>query len=142
MAHEPKVTLELEDVKGTGLRFRCTAGPFTTHLDSGKNATAPNPVKMLMFAVAACTGMDVIEIMRKKRQVVTGYDIEVSGERRDEHPRAFTSMEVVHKLRGHGLSRASAEEAVRLSADKYCSVSATVAGVAKIVNRVEITEGG
>jgi putative redox protein len=141
MAHEPTVTLHLEDVGGTGQRFRCSTGAFTVMLDSGKNATAPNPVKMLMFAVGACTGMDVISIMRKKRQVVTGYEIEVSGERRDEHPRAFTSMEVVHKLRGRGLSRPAAEEAVRLSADKYCSVSATVAGVATIVNRVEIAEG-
>lgn len=141
MPHEPKVTLQLENVPGTGQLFRGTTGAFTVMLDSGKDAAAANPVKMLMFAVGACTGMDVISILRKKRQVVTGYEIEVSGERRDEHPRAFTSLELVHKLRGRGLSRPAAEEAVRLSADKYCSVSATVAGTAKIVNRVEITEG-
>ena len=138
--HE-RVSLELETLVGAGLRFRGSSGPHSLLIDSGEGAVAANPVHLLMLAVGACTGMDVISILRRKRQAVTRYEIEVNGERRKDHPRAFTHLEVVHKLRGQGLSRAAAEEAVRLSSEKYCSVSATVAGVAKVTNRVEIVEG-
>jgi len=133
-----QVRLELETVEGEGLRFAGHSGDFTVTLDSGPGAVAPNPVRMLMLALGSCTGMDVISILRKKRQAVTGYEIVVTGQRRAEHPRYFLTLELTHRLRGRDLSRAAAEEAVRLSATKYCTVSAQISGTATITNRVEI----
>ncbi len=131
--------LVLETVEGTGLRFRATSDSDQTFLlDSGKDATAPSPLDALLAALGACSGMDVIAILRKKRQVVTGYEIELLGTRRDEHPRSFTAIEVVHRVRGRGIDRAAVEDAVRLSDTKYCSVHGTLAPGVRLSSRVEI----
>jgi len=107
-------------------------------LDSGPGMLAPSPVEALLVALAGCGGMDVISILRKKRQVVLGYEVAVTGERRERHPRSFTRIEVVHRLRGRGLSPAAVEEAIRLSDTKYCSVHASLAREIEIVSRFEI----
>src|SRR5258706_153546 len=105
---------ELATVTGEGLRFvESSDTGLTLALDSGPNATAPNPVEALLAALGACTGMDVITILRKKRQHVTGYTVELVGQRREEHPRAFTAIELVHRLSGRGLSPAAVSEARR-----------------------------
>ncbi|HEY6866348.1 MAG TPA: OsmC family protein [Candidatus Eisenbacteria bacterium] len=135
--HE-EVSLELATIEGTGLRFQGHSGPYTVTLDSGAAAQAPNPVRMMMLALGACTGMDVISILRKRRQVVTGYEIAVSGTRKADHPRIFVTLEVVHRVRGQGLEAAVVEEAVRLSATKYCTVSAQIGSTVAITHRVEI----
>ena len=132
------VTLELATIEGTGLRFTGHTGPFTVTLDSGPEAQAPNPVRMLMLALGACTGMDVISILRKKRLVVTGYEIAVHGDRKPDHPRIFLTIEVVHRVRGRTLSAAAVEEAVHLSATRYCTVNAQIGSTATITHRVEI----
>ena len=83
-------------------------------------------------------GMDVIGILRKKRQQVTGYEVVVTGERRDEYPRRFTRIETLHRVRGRNLSPAAIEEAIRLSDTKYCTVYATLAPAVELVSRYEI----
>src|SRR5437867_3146410 len=94
-------TLILETVEGEGLRFRATVRDgHTTLVDSGRGRVAPSPVETLLVALASCMGMDVISIMRKQRQRVTRYEIEIRGERRADHPRAFTRLELVHRLHG------------------------------------------
>ena len=132
------VTLELESLADAGLKFTGHSGSFTVPFDSGAGATAVNPVRMLLLSLGACTGMDVISILRKQRQVVTGYEIVLRGERRAEHPRIFQTIEVVHRLKGRDLSAAAIEEAVRLSAAKYCTVSGQIGPTAAITHRVEI----
>ncbi len=69
-----------------------------------ERSSAPSPVELLLLALGSCTATDVASIMAKKRQHVTRYVVEVSGERRDEYPRKFTSMKVHHILTGRGLS--------------------------------------
>ena len=131
--------LVLETVEGEGLRFRATSDTNHTFvLDSGHDAEAPSPIDVLLAALGACSGMDVIAILRKKRQVVTGYEIELHGTRRDEHPRSFTAIEVVHRVRGRGVDRAAVEDAVRLSDTKYCSVHGTLAPGVRLSSRIEI----
>ncbi len=131
--------LTLETLEGTGLRFRAAAGSGQALLlDSGAGAQGVTPVEALIAALGACGGMDVISILRKKRQRVTGYEVIVTGERRTEHPRAFTSIEVLHRLRGHDLSPAAIEEAIRLSDTKYCSVHASLGKGIAITSRYEI----
>ena len=133
------MTLTLETVEGSGLRFRGRAGSGTeTVTDSGPGMIAPSPIEAVLLALGGCQAMDVISILRKKRQAVTGYEIAVTGERQTEHPRRYTKIEVVHKLSGHNLSATAIDEAIRLSATKYCSVHASLAPDIEIVDRFEI----
>ena len=126
------------DTVESGQRFRATAdGRAQMVFDDIKNEEV-NPVQAVLSALGACTGMDVIGILRKKRQVVLGYEIELEGERRAEHPRVFTRITMVHRVRGRNLDPRAVEEAIRLSDTKYCSVHGMLAGVAEIVSRFEI----
>ena len=135
--------LVLDTVEGAGLRFRATSDTNQSFvLDSGDGAQGPNPMDAVIAALGACAGMDVITILRKKRQPVTGYAIDLHGTRRDEHPKSFTDIEVVHRVRGRGVDRAAVEDAVRLSEEKYCSVHATLAPGVRLSSRIELEEAG
>ena len=105
-------------------------------------ASAASPMELLLIALGGCTAVDVVSILKKKRERVTGYRVEVRGTRRDEHPRAFTRIEVRHVLRGRGLSERAVARAVELSETKYCSVAATLRPTAEIVSTFEIVEEG
>lgn len=97
-------------------------------------------MELLLLALGSCTGVDVISILQKGRQQVTDYRIEVSGERRQDFPRAYTRLFVKHIVRGHGVSEQAVARAVELSDKKYCSVAATLRGSAEIVTSYEIIE--
>src|SRR5690606_25313164 len=84
---------------------------------------------------AGCTGMDVISLLKKMRQDVVDYHIEVNGVRADTHPRIYTSIEVVHVIRGRDIDPAALERAVSLSAEKYCSVGAMLKGRTDVRHR-------
>ena len=103
-------------------------------------AGAATPMELLLIALGSCTGIDVISILKKKRQQVTDYRIEVSGQRRTKHPRAYTRMQVRHILRGRNLSKKAVAQAVELSEAKYCSVAATLRPTVEIVSSFEIIE--
>src|SRR5512144_2286615 len=74
--------------------------------------TAPSPMELLLIALGGCTGADVVGILEKKRQRVTAYEIEVLAERRAEHPRVYTRIEVVHLVRGHNIDPKAVQHAV------------------------------
>jgi len=103
-------------------------------------AGAATPMELLLLALGGCTGVDVISILRKKRQRVTDYRIEVSGERRDEFPKSYTRLYVKHIVRGRGVYEQALASAIELSEKKYCSVAATLSGSAEIVTSYEIVE--
>ena len=103
-------------------------------------AAAATPMELLLIALGSCTGVDVISILKKKRQQVTDYRIEVSGERRAEFPKSYTRLHVKHIVRGRGVSAAAVAGAIELSETKYCSVAATLRGSAEIVTSYEIVE--
>lgn len=111
----------------------------TIETDSHRHS-AGTPMELLLLALGGCTGVDVISILRKKRQQISDYRIEVSGERREEHPKAFTRLFVKHIVRGHGVSKDAVERAIELSDQKYCSVAATLRGAAEIITSYEIIE--
>lgn len=102
--------------------------------------TAPTPMELLLMALGGCTGADVVGILEKKRQRLTGYEIEVRGHRRDEHPRIYTEIEVVHRLRGRALDPKAVAHAIELSESKYCSVSAMLGAAATLKMRYEIED--
>ncbi len=131
--------LALETVEGTGMRFAARTGEVTFRLDSGPDAVGPTPMQALLAALGGCTAMDVISILRKKRQAVTGYEVEVAGERRtDQHPKVYTRIEIVHRVRGRDISPAAVAEAVHLSDTKYCSVHAMLGQGVPITSRFEV----
>jgi putative redox protein len=106
----------------------------------GERKAAASPMELLLIAVGACTAVDVVSILEKKRQIVTDYKIRVTGERRDEHPRAFTKIYVHHIVYGRNVSAQAVERAIRLSDEKYCSVAATVRPTAQIQTSFEIIQ--
>jgi putative redox protein len=105
----------------------------------GEKLTAPSPMELVLIALGGCSGADVVGILEKKRQRVTDYHIEVRGERRAEHPRIYTKIEVVHYVRGHSIDPKAVKHAVELSESKYCSVSAMLGASAELSMRFEIT---
>ena len=111
----------------------------TIETSSTRNSAA-TPMELLLLALGACTGVDVISILKKKRQHITDYRIEVSGERREEFPRSYTRLEVKHLVRGRGVSEQAVAQAIELSDTKYCSVAATLRGSTKIITSYEIVE--
>lgn len=108
----------------------------------GDRKSAPTPMEMLLMAVGGCTAVDVVSILEKKRQIVTDYRIEVTGERREEHPRSFSKINVHHIVYGHDVSEQAVARAIELSDTKYCSVAATVRPTAEITTSYEIIETG
>lgn len=102
--------------------------------------SAPTPMEMLLVSVGACTAVDVISILQKKRQKVTDYRVEVTGTRREEFPRAFITFHIHHIVYGHNVSEQALAQAIQLSDEKYCSVAATVRPTAKITTSFEIIE--
>ena len=101
---------------------------------------APSPMELLLIALGGCTAVDVIGVLRKKREDVTEYRVEVHGERREDYPRSFFRMAVHHIVTGRNVSEKSVAQAIELSEAKYCSVAATLRPTAEIVSSFEIIE--
>jgi putative redox protein len=126
---------------GDGLFVGISPGGHAQVIETDSaRASAVTPMEMLLLALGGCTAVDVISILHKKRERVTGYHVEVSGERREEHPRKYTRLEVRHVVRGHNVSEKAVRQAVELSEEKYCSVAATLRPDAEIVSSYEIVE--
>jgi putative redox protein len=110
-------------------------------MDDGPDGDGPSPIQTLLASLAGCTGMDVILILRKKRQDVTGYTIETTADQREEYPMVFTRMDVIHVVEGNRIEEAAVRRAVELSALKYCPVSAMLcAGTAEVHHRYRIRD--
>lgn len=98
------------------------------------------PSELLLVALASCTAVDVVEILQKKRMPLASLEIETRGEQDTQNPWPFRKIHLVYRLRGQNLDAQSVEQAIRLSEEKYCSVAATVRGVAEITYSFEILE--
>jgi putative redox protein len=107
---------------------------------NSQRSSAPSPVELLLVALGSCTATDVASILKKKRQQVTSYVVEISGERRAEPPRSFTSMKVHHIITGHSISPTAVAHAIKLSDTKYCSVADTLRPKVEIQSTFEISE--
>ncbi len=109
----------------------------TVVMDDTKGNTGPKPIELALLALGGCTAFDVIGILRKMRQHVTGYDVELSAEQREETPKVFTQVTIIHKLRG-SVDPEAVKKAIHLSESKYCSLSAMIGKTATIDTRFEI----
>ena len=100
---------------------------------------APGPKETLLAALAGCTAMDVASLLRKKRQAVVSYEIEVSAESAEDHPRVFTSITVEHQVSGE-VEQEPLRRSIELSATKYCPVNAMLSATVRIEHRYRLTD--
>ncbi len=128
---------------GLGLRFHGrTQSGHDLVVDNELGNTGPRPTELLVAAVAACTAMDVISVLHKKRQTVTSYEVQAEGDQLDAHPHAFTRIDIVHRVTGPTLDEEAVRRSIELSATKYCSITATLAtGMAEIHHRYLVRRG-
>ena len=121
---EKQVTLSHE----TGLRFVARTGSgHDVVIDNASGNTGPRPTELLLAAIAGCTAMDFVDIMTKKRQPFEHYEVQVSGTQREEAPNVFLDITVRHVVTGN-VDTAAVARSIELSANKYCTVSAQIAG--------------
>ena len=110
--------------------------------DAGGRNTGPRPMELLAASVATCTAMDVISILRKMQQKVTGLTVRVDGERATEHPKRFVSLHVEFTVTGYDLVPDRVARAIELSDTKYCSVMASLRPGTPITTSFTILEAG
>ncbi len=134
---EAKVTLTQAQGKGRQFVARTGGGHYFL-LDDKEGATGPKPIELVAAALAGCTGFDVISILRKKRQQVTGYEVFVEADQAEQPPTVFTAIRIRHVITGHNVDAHAVEDAIRLSEEKYCSVGNMVNKTARLVTKFEI----
>ncbi len=98
------------------------------------------PMEMILIGLGGCSAMDVLSILKKKRQQITDCVIEIEGKRSDSFPKVFTQIHVHFIITGYNLKSTHVKQAVDLSAEKYCSVSAMLDQTVKITHDYEIIE--
>lgn len=136
---------ELESASVTlvdGLHFAGDIGGVRIDLDAeesvGGVGAGPQPHRLLLLAMAGCTAMDVLSILRKKRQQVQGLSVDVQGSRAEQHPRVYTRFEVFYKVRGTNIDPQAVARAIELSTTRYCPVIGMLGQVAEVATRYEI----
>ncbi|SCD19373.1 putative OsmC-related protein [Proteiniphilum saccharofermentans] len=92
--------------------------------EAGGNDEGPRPKRLLLIAAAGCTGLDVVEIVRKMRIDLKSFDIRIDAEMSEEHPKQYTSLKVIYEFEGDNLPKEKLERACKLSFDNYCGVLA------------------
>ena len=127
--------MEFEGTADSGHTLTLDAAPEVGGADKGFR-----PMELMAISLAGCTAMDVISILRKKRQEVTGFEVKVNAERATEHPHVFTAMEVTYVVRGRNIDPAAVERAIQLSEEKYCPAQAMLRKAAPITLKYEIVE--
>lgn len=128
-----------------GMGFESTAQSGTlikmdASLEHGGEDDGARPMELLLMSLAGCTGMDVISILRKKRQDVTGFQLKVDGVRSEEHPKIYTDITITYIVTGRNLDREAVARSVELSVTKYCSVFAMLSKAATMHTRYEVHE--
>ena len=106
----------------------------------GGNDEGARPLELMALSLAGCTAMDVISIMRKKRQKVSRFEVQVSAERADTHPKVFTSLHITYIFHGQGIDPKAVERAMELSETRYCPAQAMLAQVAPTTMSYDIFE--
>ena len=131
---------------GTGMSFVAETG--SNHLvamdgapDGGGRNLAPRPMEMVLLGTGGCTAYDVVVILKKSGQDVTGCEVKLTAERAATDPKVFTRIHMHWTVRGRGLKRNIVENAVRLTHEKYCSATAMLQKTAEVTRDFEIVEG-
>lgn len=119
------------------MRFEGTGNSgFSVTMD-GDSKVANSPMELVLIALCGCTASDVVNILQKKREPLAGLEVSVEAEKAPDPPRVYTAIKLLYRVHGN-VSRKAAEDAVRLSEEKYCSVSAMLSKTARITYRIEL----
>jgi putative redox protein len=130
---------------GEGMSFLAETG--SNHLvtmdgapDGGGRNLAPRPMEMVLLGTGGCTAYDVVVILKKSGQDVTGCEVKLTAERATTDPKVFTRIHMHWTVRGRGLKRNLVEHAVRLTHEKYCSATAMLVKTAEVTRDFEVVE--
>ena len=107
-------------------------------MDASNPKQGSSPLEYLLMALCGCTASDVVSILKKKREPFTSLEVSAVGERANDHPKVFTKIALLYRVEGP-VARKSVEDAVKLSKEKYCSVSAMLAKTAEITTAIALT---
>ena len=108
--------------------------------ESGGRDLGPRPMEMILLGLGACTGYDIVSILKKARQEVTGIEISVDGKRADAVPSVFTDINIHFHITGHNVSEKQVDRAIHLSAEKYCSASIMLGKAVNITHTFEVSD--
>lgn len=141
MANDMTVRATLE----TGMRFDVETGSghhiiLDAAEHNGGQNSGPQPMEMLLVALAGCSGMDILTILRKKRQDITGYELRIHGTRAGEHPKVYLDITLEHVFSGHNIRPEAVERAIELTEERYCGASAMLGKTATIGHKFSIIE--
>jgi putative redox protein len=120
-------------------RFNGVADSGHTIVVDGDKAAGNSPMELVLVALCGCTGYDVVSILQKKRESFTSIEVRAQAERAAEPPLVYTKIKLTYRVGGK-VSRKAVEDAVRLSKEKYCSVSAMLEKTAKITTEIEYAD--
>jgi putative redox protein len=135
MTTEAKVTW-VEDRRFVG---RATSGHAVV-VDASVEKEAPSPMEMVLIGTVGCTAYDVLEVLLKKRQQVSGLEVSARAERAETPPRVYTEIDLEYVVHGQAVSQKAVKDAIRLSKETYCSASIMLAQTAKITTSFRIEE--
>lgn len=138
---EAKVTF-VDGMQFVGSADSGHAVVMDAHSSVGGSNTGLRPMDLLLIALGGCTGMDVVSILRKKKQNVGRLELNVKGEQAEEHPRVYTTIHIEYVLTGKDISDEAVKRAIELSLEKYCSVGATLDKAAKITHSYSVIQEG
>lgn len=130
--HNSKMAFELEV---NGHKFIIDAGENVGGEDKG-----PRPKPLMLAALAGCTAMDVISILKKMRVEPDYFNVSVEGELTEEHPKQYNKMHVIYEFKGKNLPMNKLQKAVNLSEERYCGVSALYKKVIPVTSEIRILE--
>ncbi len=126
------------------MAFETEVNGHKIYLDAGESVggknLGPRPKPFMMLALAGCTGMDVVSILKKMRVEYNSFSVKVEGEITEEHPKKFSGMKVIYTIKGKDLSREKVEKAVNLSKERYCGVSANYSDAFPVSHEIIIEE--
>jgi putative redox protein len=126
--------LEARNNKGLSVKYDAT-------LEYGGEETALTPMENVLASLAACSSYGVISILKKKRQKISDFNVEATGERRKEpFPKIFTKIHLKYKLNGQDINPEAVKKAIHLSEEKYCSVGGMLKNTVEITSSFEITD--
>jgi putative redox protein len=138
---EAKVTF----TEGMELKGEASSGHSVTmdaEIAHGGRDAGFRPMELILVALGGCTGMDVLSILRKKKQNLTGFEVRVKGERSEIHPKVYREIRVEYIVKGKDISEDAVKKAIMLSEEKYCSVEAMLRPAVKITSGYRIIANG
>lgn len=137
-----KTTIQLNWLEQTSFQAQVDEFviPIDLPADRGGQNKGPRPKPLMMVALAGCTAMDVLGMLKKMRVELSSFYITVEGETREDFPKDFLSMHVIYHFKGRDLEMHKLEKAVELSREKYCGVTVTLERAIKITHEIRIEQ--